>query len=97
MQSWVTSLAACEKRSRTPLVSTPPDLITLGLLLDQRNDAESITWVSSWELDALVDLALGGPGNVVGRALYRHLPELFERGSQHYLGLVRFCWTRFRT
>jgi hypothetical protein len=69
---------------------------TLQLLLKQRHDAEPIAWISTWELDALVDLALGAPGNVVGRALRRHLPALFEFDSDHYLRLVRFCWSRFR-
>lgn len=69
---------------------------TLQLLLKQRHEAKTITWISSWELDALVSLALGAPGNVVGRALFRHLPALFEFDSGHYLRLVRFCWSRFR-
>jgi len=69
---------------------------TLSLLLSQRDEAESISWISSWELDALVDLALGGPANVAGRALFRHLPALFEPGGPHYFNLVRFCWSRFR-
>ncbi|MGY4348924.1 hypothetical protein ACVWXM_005391 [Bradyrhizobium sp. GM7.3] len=73
------------------------DDATLRLLLEQREDAESISWISSWELDALVDLAVGAPGNVVGRALLRHVPSLFQAGSKHYLHLVRFCWSSFRT
>jgi hypothetical protein len=67
----------------------------LQLLLKQRHDAEPIAWIFTWELDALVDLALGAPGNVVGRALFRHLPALFEFDRDHYLRLVRFCWSRF--
>ncbi|MET4296239.1 hypothetical protein ABIB06_007027 [Bradyrhizobium sp. LB8.2] len=69
---------------------------TLQLLLKQRHEAEPVAWISTWELDALVDLALGAPGNVVGRALFRHLPALFEFDHDHYLRLVRFCWSRFR-
>jgi hypothetical protein len=69
---------------------------TLQQLLTQRHDADEIAWISTWELDALVDLALGAPGNVVGRALFRHLPALFEFDGDHYLRLVRFCWSRFR-
>ena len=72
------------------------DDATLQLLLGQRDDAEPIAWISSGELDALVDLALGAPGNVVGRALLRHLPTIFQSGSEHYLGLVKFCWSSFR-
>jgi hypothetical protein len=69
---------------------------TLQLLLKQRHGSVSISWISKWELDALVDLALGAPGNVVGRALFRHLPDLFEFERGHYLRLIRFCWSRFR-
>jgi hypothetical protein len=66
---------------------------TLQQLLTQRHDADQIAWISTWELDVLVDL--GGPGNVVGRALFRHLRALFEFDRDHYLRLVRFCWSRF--
>jgi hypothetical protein len=69
---------------------------TLQQLLTQRNGAGQIAWISTWEMDALVDLALGAPGNVVGRALFRHLPALFEFDRSHYLRLARFCWSRFR-
>jgi hypothetical protein len=51
---------------------------TIQSLIRQRDDADPIKWLSSWELDALVDMALGAPGVVLGRALYRHLPELFD-------------------
>ena len=34
---------------------------------------------------------------MTGRALYRHLPELFDFQEQHFARLVRFCWTRLRT
>lgn len=70
---------------------------TLQTLLKQRQEAEAITWLSRWELDALVDMALGAPGVVTGRALYRHLPDLFDFQEQHFARLVRFCWTRLRT
>jgi hypothetical protein len=70
---------------------------TLQTLIRQRGDADQITWLSSWELDALVDMALGAPGVVVGRALYRHLPELFDFQEQHFYRLIRFSWTRLRT
>lgn len=70
---------------------------TLQTLIRQREDADPITWLSSWELDALVDMALGAPGVVVGRALYRHLPELFDFQEQHFYRLIRFSWTRLRT
>jgi hypothetical protein len=74
-----------------------PRDVTLKALVKQRRDAEPITWVSSWELDALTDMALGAPGVVAGRALYRHLPTLFDFQKDHYLRVVRFCWTRLRT
>lgn len=70
---------------------------TLQTLIRQRQDADPITWLSSWELDALVDMALGAPGVVLGRALYRHLPELFDFQEQHFYRLVRFSWSRLRT
>jgi len=69
----------------------------LQSLLEQRQQAESISWISKWELDSLVDMALGAPGVVAGRALYRHLPELFNYKNQHYRKLARFCWTKLRT
>lgn len=69
----------------------------LQSLLKLRQEAEPISWISTWELDALVDMALGAPGVVVGRALYRHLPELFDYKGQHYRKLARFCWTKLRT
>jgi len=69
----------------------------LQSLLKLRQEAEPISWISKWELDALVDMALGAPGVVVGRALYRHLPELFDYKGQHYRKLARFCWTKLRT
>lgn len=69
---------------------------TLQQLLTQRSAPGQIVWISTWEMDALVDLALGAPGNVVGRALFRHLPALFEFDRDHYLRLARFCWSRFR-
>ena len=69
---------------------------TLKTLLRQRQDAPPISWISSGELDGLVDMAMGSPGVVVGRALSRHLPELFAFSEDHYLKLVRFCWTRLR-
>lgn len=74
-----------------------PKDATLQTLLKQRQEAEVITWLSRWELDALVDVALGAPGVVAGRALYRHLPNLFDFREQHFARLVRFCWTRLRT
>ena len=70
---------------------------TLQTLLKQRQNADQITWLSGWELDALVDMAIGAPGVVLGRALYRHLPELFDFQEQHFLRLVRFSWMRLRT
>lgn len=69
---------------------------TLQALLKQRKQADPITWISRWELDALVDMAIGAPGVVVGRALYRHLPELFDVNERHFRPLVQFCWTRLR-
>lgn len=74
---------------------TPEDA-ALQSLLNQREQADPINWISSRELEALIDMALGAPGVVVGRALYRHLPELFDYGKQHFLRLARFCWARFR-
>ncbi|WP_421860759.1 helicase [Parvibaculum sp.] len=71
--------------------------MALQTLLKQRQDTDAITWLSNWELDALVDMALGAPGVVVGRALYRHLPSLFNFNEKHFAHLVRFCWTRLRT
>lgn len=70
---------------------------TLTALVKQRADAPAIGWVSTGELDGLVDMALGAPGVVVGRALSRHLPELFDFKANHYARLVRFAWTRLRT
>ncbi|MFO6430276.1 hypothetical protein ACLBKT_09355 [Erythrobacter sp. W302b] len=70
---------------------------TLQSLLTMRHEAEPISWISKSELDALVDMALGAPGVVAGRALYRHLPELFNYEGQHYRKLARFCWTKLRT
>ncbi len=69
---------------------------TLQALVKQRQDADPIAWISNGEMDALVDMALGAPGVVVGRALSRHLPALLDYSSDHYLTLVRFCWTRLR-
>ena len=69
---------------------------TLQELLKQRKQADPITWLSRWELDALVDMAIGAPGVVVGRALYRHLPALFDFNGKHFRRLVHFCWTRLR-
>ncbi|TIX19895.1 MAG: helicase, partial [Mesorhizobium sp.] len=69
----------------------------LQTLVAQRRDADEITWLSTGELNALVDMALGAPGVVVGRALYRHLPELFDYREQHFFRLAHFCWTRLRT
>ena len=74
-----------------------PKDATLQTLLKQRQEADAITWLSRWELNALVDMALGAPGVVTGRALYRHLPELFDFQEQHFARLLRFCWTRLRT
>lgn len=77
--------------------SIAPKDQTLKSLLDQRQEAEPISWISKWELNALVDMALGAPGVVAGRALYRHLPELFNYKGQHYRKLARFCWSKLRT
>lgn len=74
-----------------------PTDAALQSLLEMRREAEPITWISKWELDALVDMALGAPGIVIGRALFRHQPELFDYESQHYRKLARFCWTKMRT
>lgn len=74
-----------------------PNDAALQSLLKLRQDAEPISWISRWELDALVDMALGAPGVVAGRALYRHLPELFDYKGQHYRKLARFCWMKLRT
>jgi hypothetical protein len=74
-----------------------PKDAALQSLLEQRQQAEPISWISKWELDALVDMALGAPGVVAGRALYRHLPELFDYKGQHYRKLARICWTKLRT
>lgn len=74
-----------------------PKDAALQSLLRLRQEAEPISWISEWELDALVDMALGAPGVVAGRALYRHLPELFDYTNQHYRKLVRLCWTKLRT
>lgn len=74
-----------------------PKDAALQSLLKLRQEAEPISWISKWELEALVDMALGAPGVVTGRALYRHLPELFDYKSQHYRKLTRFCWTKLRT
>lgn len=101
-------LAAIERAQKAPLARefaavqknwgrVAPKDATLQTLLKQRQEAEAITWLSRWELDALVDMALGAPGVVTGRALYRHLPELFDYQEQHFARLVRFCWTRLRT
>ncbi|MCJ8237006.1 helicase [Peteryoungia algae] len=101
-------LAAIERAQKAPLARefnsvqkcwsrVAPKDMALQTLLKQRQDADAITWLSRWELDALVDMALGAPGVVVGRALYRHLPSLFDFNEQHFTQLVRFCWTRLRT
>lgn len=74
-----------------------PKDAALQSLLQLRREAEPISWISKWELDALVDMALGAPGVVAGRALYRHLPELFDYNRHHYRKLARFCWTKLRT
>jgi hypothetical protein len=74
-----------------------PKDAALQSLLKLRQEAEPITWISEGELDALVEMALGAPGVVAGRALYRHLPELFDYRRQHYRKLARFCWTKLRT
>ena len=71
--------------------------MALQSLLEQRQKAEPISWISKWELEALVDMALGAPGVVAGRALYRHLPELFDYPDDHYRKLAQFCWTKLRT
>lgn len=71
--------------------------VTLQGLLRLRREAEPIDWVSSGELDTLVDMALGAPGVVVGRALARHLPSLFESSGDPYRRLAGFCWTRLRS
>jgi len=105
--AWVI-LAAIERAQKAPLARefaaaqrswgrVAPKDATLQTLLKQRQEADPITWLSRWELDALVDLALGAPGVVTGRALYRHLPELFDFQEQHFARLVNFCWTRLRT
>ena len=101
-------LAAIERAQKAPLARefnsvqkcwgrVAPRDTTLQTLLKQRLEADEIDWISQWELDALVDMALGAPGVVVGRALYRHLPDLFDFNVQHFAQLVRFCWTRLRT
>lgn len=101
-------LAAIERAQKAPLARefaavqrnwarVAPKDTTLQTLLKQRQEAEPITWLSQWELDALVDMALAAPGVVTGRALYRHLPDLFDFQEQHFARLVRFCWTRLRT
>lgn len=74
-----------------------PKDAALQSLLNLREQAEPISWISKWELDALVDMALGAPGVVAGRALLRHLPELFDHDRQHYRKLARFCWLKLRT
>ncbi|WBO21775.1 DEAD/DEAH box helicase family protein [Sphingomonas abietis] len=101
-------LAAIERAQRQPHARefamvqkdwrwVAPKEAALQSLLTLRDEAEPITWISKWELDALVDMALGAPGNVAGRALYRHLPELFDYSGRHYRKLARFCWTKLRT
>lgn len=74
-----------------------PNDAALQSLIELRQEADPITWISEGELDALVEMALGAPGVVAGRALYRHLPELFNYKGQHYRKLARFCWTKLRT
>jgi hypothetical protein len=74
-----------------------PKDTALQSLLSLRKEAEPISWLSKAELDALVEMALGGPGVVTGRALYRHLPDLFDYKAQHYRKLARFCWAKLRT
>lgn len=69
----------------------------LSALIDQRQNHRTINWISRRELDALVDMAMGSPGVVVGRALFRHHPDLLNFQKDHYLDLVRFCWRQFRT
>jgi hypothetical protein len=69
---------------------------TLQSLVKKRADVDSIRWISKGELDALVDMALGAPGVVTGRALHRHLPQLFDFGEKHFERLVSFCWFRLR-
>ena len=74
-----------------------PKDAALQSLLSLRQEADPISWISKWELDALVDMALGAPGVVAGRALYRHLPDLFDYSEHHYRKLARFCWTKLRS
>lgn len=74
-----------------------PRDVALQSLLKLREGAEPISFISKWELDALVDMALGAPGVVLGRALHRHLEELFDYKKQHYRKLARLCWTKLRT
>jgi len=101
-------LAAIEAAQRQPYArefatiqrdwawAAPKDA-ALQSLLKLRDEAEPISWISKWELDALVDIALGAPGVVAGRALYRHLPDLFHFKAKHFRKLARFCWTKLRT
>ncbi|MGK8236791.1 hypothetical protein ACLGGT_21970 [Roseovarius sp. MS2] len=73
-----------------------PKDMALQTLLKQRQDADAITWLSGWNSMpwSIWRLALRV---LVGRALYRHLPSLFDFNEQHFTQLVRFCWTRLRT
>ena len=65
-------LAAIERAQKAPMARefaavqkiwgrVAPKDATLQTLLKQRQEADAITWLSRWELDALVDMALGAP------------------------------------
>ncbi len=72
----------------------------LEQLLSQRTAARPLDWISAPELEDLVDMAMGGPGVVVGRALLRHhgaaLDHHGDPRKDHCLALVDFCWRRLR-
>jgi hypothetical protein len=66
----------------------------LGRIVRERSESEDVEWISTTELERLAEMALCGPGIVVGRALRRHFPAATDR--EHLYGLVSFCWQRLR-
>lgn len=100
-------LAAIERASgdydstQSAWVETADDEAVLGRIIEERDEIETIDWISTREFDRLAEIALSSPAIAVGRALRRHLPSRdkpsAEFDPEQIYKLIWFCWHRLRT
>jgi hypothetical protein len=64
-------------------------------MMEELDAVDPIIKISQRELEDLVELAMVGPGVVLGRALYRHYPIAITKECLHHV--VRLSWSGLRT